>query len=140
LKPLSQRLRRFAYVLVGVTVVLVCSWLWLQFVFLNGGVKTQVQQALASAMKGHANIGSVRADWKADLVFENVSFTVPAGRFEARVTVPQTFLSLRYVDLIFRKKPIEQCLKSVVFDSPKVVWAPAENRPRPSGGGAFRKP
>lgn len=107
-------------------VVLVCSWLWLQFVFLNGGVKTQVQQALASAMKGHANIGSVRADWKADLVFENVSFTVPAGRFEARVTVPKTFLSLRYVDLIFRKKPIEQCLKSVVFDSPKVVWAPSE--------------
>jgi autotransporter translocation and assembly factor TamB len=129
LKPLSQRLRRLAYVLGGTSLVVLTSWLWLQFGFLNGGVKTQVQQALASALKGRAMIGSVRADWKADLVFEDVSFTVPAGRFEARVKVPKTVLSLRYVDLIFRKKPIEQSLKSIVFDSPKVVWAPSGKAP-----------
>lgn len=139
-----RRLRIVFYTLAALTACAVGAWAYIQFVFLGGGVKTQVQQALSNALKGRAVIGSVRADWKADLVFQDVEFTVPAGKYEARVSVPRTYLSLRYGDLIFRKRPIEQCLRAITFDAPKVVWAPSTAAPTPvvtpAPGGADLSP
>ncbi len=121
LKPVHSWTRRIVFLLAGVGMVGLGGYLWLQFSFLNGGIKRDAEKALASALKGTVSIGSVYADWRTQVVFDRVEFSVPGNPWEARVKVPRVSLALSYSDLILRKRPLVECLRRITFDSPQVT-------------------
>src|ERR1041384_4032101 len=103
--------------------VLAGGYFFFDSAVVNGRLRPFVEKQLAQAVHSPVSIGSIHGNLTGDIVLHRVTLTVPAGAWEARVEVDKVALRLRLFRLFLQKWPLEKCLESLSFKSPKVTLA-----------------
>ncbi len=82
-----------------------------------------IEQELTKAVHSPVSIESVRGGLTGDVVLNHVSLTLPGSPWETRFSVDHIAVKVDLIGLLFRHKPVEQCLERVDFKSPRIVLA-----------------
>ena len=94
------------------------------FLFQNKIVDTQlrpvIERELTKAVNSPVSIGSVRAGLTGDVNLDLVVLTIPGYPWETRLEVERVSVNVELFNLLFHRKPLENCLVSLSFIRPKI--------------------
>lgn len=107
------------------------------FLLFNRIVDTQlrplVEKELAKSLHSSVNIGSVRGGLTGDVILNHVSMYLDGSPWNTRLLVDQVSVNLDLVNLLFRKKDLESCLRSLSFIRPQVFLIHSDTKSPASG-------
>lgn len=107
------------------------------FLFFNRIVDTQlrplVEKELAKSLHSSVAIESVRGGLTGDVILNHVSMSLDGIPWKTRLLVDQVAINLDLVDLLFLKKDLESCLRSLSFIHPQVFLIHMDSNPPPTG-------
>ena len=131
-----RRRRRWWVGLLSALAVLAGAYFYFQYEIVDPLLKPLIETQLAQAVHSPVVIGSVRAGLTGNVVLNKVLLTVPGNPWESHIQVGQVSVEVQLYDLLFHKKPVEDCLESLSFIRPQItlVKNAAAAPPSPSAG------
>ncbi len=97
------------------------AYFFFQYQVVDTQLKPLIESKLTEAVHSDVSIQSVRAGLTGNVVLNHVSLTVPGHPWESRVQVDQISVNVELINLLFHRKPLENCLDSLSFVRPQIV-------------------
>lgn len=119
MKEKPRKFLRLPWVVLGLGLVIGVYFL-LQDKIVDSQLRPIVERELAKAVHSPVSIQSIRGGLLGDVVLNHVVLTVPGSPWESRLAVDQISINLELFNLIFHRKPLEECFKSVSFYRPQI--------------------
>ncbi|HJT23973.1 MAG TPA: DUF748 domain-containing protein, partial [bacterium] len=129
-----QKRRWWVRWVMGVLALLSGAYFFFQYAVVDPKLKPLIEQKLAEAVHSPVSIQSVRAGITGDVVLDKVSLTVPGRPWQSQVQVDQVSVSVELFNLLFHRKPLENCLDSLSFVRPQIVLVKNETPSAPVSG------
>ncbi len=133
----GPRKRRWPWWLLGGLAFLAGSYAYFQYGVVDTQLKPLIERKLAEAVHGPVVIRSVRAGLTGNVVLNQVDLNIPGSPWESRLAVDQVSVNVQLFNLLFHRKPLEDCLDSLSFIRPQITLtkmeAPAASVSAPGG-------
>src|SRR5579871_2383591 len=139
-KTATKKRRRWLRWTLGTLGVLAAAYFFFQYAVVDPKLKPLIEQKLAEAVHSPVVIQSVRAGLTGDVVLNKVSLVVPGQPWESHIQVDQVSVSVELINLLFQRKPLENCLDSLSFVRPQIVLVKNQASPPSLGVPAAQAP
>src|SRR5579871_2740357 len=133
-KTATKKRRRWLRWTLGTLGVLAAAYFFFQYAVVDPKLKPLIEPKLAEAVHSPVVIQSVRAGLTGDVVLNKVSLVVPGQPWESHIQVDQVSVSVELINLLFQRKPLENCLDSLSFVRPQIVLVKNEAPSAPVSG------
>lgn len=132
--PGPRKRRRWLRWTLGVLGILAGAYFFFQYEVVDPKLKPLIEQKLAEAVHSPVSIQSVRAGLTGDVVLNKVSLSMPGQPWESHVQVDQVSVSVELINLLFHRKPLENCLDSLSFVRPQIMLVRNQSPSAPVSG------
>lgn len=112
--------------------LLVSAYFLFQDLIVNAKLRPVIERELAKAVHSPVSIGSLRGGFMGNVVLRHVAMTIPGSPWETHLTVDRISVNVELFNLLFHRKPLEQCFESLSFLRPAVVLVKTEPPAAPS--------
>ena len=113
--------------------LLTASYFLFQNLVVNAQLRPVIERELAKAVHSKVSIGSLRGGIMGNVVLRQVVLTVPGSPWETHLTVERISVNVELFNLLFHRKPLENCFESLSFFRPKLLLVKTEPPPPPPG-------
>ncbi len=122
----GPRERRWPWWLMAGLSILAGAYFFFQYEVVDTQLKPLIERKLAEAVHGPVVIRSVRAGLTGNVVLDRVDLTIPGSPWESRLAVDRVSVNIELFNLLFHRKPLEDCLDSLSFIRPQITLVKME--------------
>ena len=123
---------RWVKVLGTVFVLFTGSYFLFQNQIVDSQLRPVIEKELARAVNAPVSIQSMRAGLTGNVVLNQVTLNIPGNPWETRVVVEKLSVNIELFNLVFHRKAIENCFKSIAFVQPQITLVKKEGAPVPA--------